>query len=103
MPFGTRRDVTAVGFEWVNHSLYPTKIGEQRVIVGQHNKSTTQPYSASLLNMSAMSYGALSDRAILALSSDANPRNFYHNTGKVSTSRFHKLAFRFDAQGGQIM
>jgi len=82
MPFGTRRDTTAVGFEWVNHSLYPTKIGEQRVIIGQHNQSTTQPYSASLLNISAMSYGALSDRAILALSSGAKLGNFYHNTGE---------------------
>ncbi|KAL7446978.1 hypothetical protein ACHAXM_011055 [Skeletonema potamos] len=90
MPFGTRRDATAVGFEWVNHSMYPTKIGEQRVIIGQHNQSTTQPYSASLLNISAMSYGALSDRAILALSSGARLGNFYHNTGEGSMSRFHK-------------
>ncbi|KAL7496338.1 hypothetical protein ACHAWT_004489 [Skeletonema menzelii] len=90
MPFGTRRDATAVGFEWVNHSLYPTKIGEQRVIIGQHNEATTQPYSASLLNISAMSYGALSDRAILALSSGAKLGNFYHNTGEGSMSRFHK-------------
>ena len=82
MPFGTRKDVQAVGFEWVNHSMYPTKLGEQRVIIGQHNNNTTQPYSASLLNISAMSYGALSDRAILALSSGAKLGNFYHNTGE---------------------
>lgn len=90
MPFGTRMDVNEIGFEWVFHSLYPTKIAEQRVIIGQHNKNTTQPYSASLLNISAMSYGALSDRAIIALSSGAKLGNFYHNTGEGGLSRFHK-------------
>lgn len=91
MPFGTRRDVNSVGFEWANHSLYPTKLDEQRVIIGKNNsEKTTQPYSASLLNISAMSYGALSDRAILALSNGAKLGNFYHNTGEGSMSQYHK-------------
>mmetsp|Transcript_20906 Transcript_20906/g.42681 ORF Transcript_20906/g.42681 Transcript_20906/m.42681 type:complete len:282 (-) Transcript_20906:685-1530(-) len=41
MPFGTRRDVNAIGYEWANHSLYPTKIGEQRVMIGRNNPETT--------------------------------------------------------------
>ena len=41
-----------------------------------------QPYSASLLNVSAMSYGALSQNAILALNGGAKLGNFYHNTGE---------------------
>ena len=49
-----------------------------------------QPYSASLLNVSAMSYGALSQNAILALNGGAKLGNFYHNTGEGGISRFHK-------------
>ncbi|KAL7549159.1 hypothetical protein ACHAWF_012421 [Thalassiosira exigua] len=90
MPFGTRRDSSAVGYEWANHSIFPTKIREQRVVMGKNNPATTQPYSASLLNISAMSYGALSDRAILALSNGARIGGFYHNTGEGSMSQFHK-------------
>ncbi|KAL9187423.1 hypothetical protein ACHAXT_001526 [Thalassiosira profunda] len=90
MPFGTRRAVDKIGYEWANHSMYPTKIGEQRVLIGQNNPATTQPYSASLLNISAMSYGALSDRAILALSSGAKLGGFSHNTGEGAISRFHE-------------
>ena len=89
-PFGTRRNVNAVGYEWAQHSLYPTKIGEQRILVGGNNPHTTQPYSASMLNISAMSYGALSDRAILALSAGAKLGNFYHNTGEGAISKFHR-------------
>ncbi|KAL7478879.1 hypothetical protein ACHAW6_004627 [Cyclotella cf. meneghiniana] len=93
MAFGTRRDVNAIGYEWVNHSLYPTKIDakEQRVMIGRNNPQwCTQPYSSSLLNISAMSYGALSDRAILALSSGAKLGQFSHNTGEGGISDFHK-------------
>jgi glutamate synthase domain-containing protein 2 len=93
MAFGTRRDVNAIGYEWVNHSLYPTDIGgssSQRVLIGGNNSWCTKPYSSSLLNISAMSYGALSDRAILALSSGAKLGGFSHNTGEGGISDFHK-------------
>ena len=90
LPFGTRRNVNEVGYEWANHSLFPTELDEQRVQIGANNPFTTQPYSASLLNISAMSYGALSDRAILSLSAGAKLGNFYHNTGEGAISKFHK-------------
>jgi len=93
MPFGTRRDANAIGYEWANHSLYPTTldVAQQRVLIGGNNPQwCTQPYSASLLNISAMSYGALSDRAILALSAGAKLGNFSHNTGEGALSDFHK-------------
>ena len=91
LPFGTRRDVYAGGYEWVTHSLYPTHVPEEnrRVEIGCTNPDTTQPYSASLLNVSAMSYGALSDNAILALNGGARMGDFYHNTGEGGVSRFH--------------
>jgi glutamate synthase domain-containing protein 2 len=96
MPFGTRRDVRAVGYEWILHStLSPTQLeaSNQRVMIGGNNREdqgTIQPYDSSLLNISAMSYGALSDRAILALSSGAKLGNFSHNTGEGGMSDFHK-------------
>ena len=89
MPFGTRFDVYEEGYEWVTHSLWPTHIDEaaSRVTIG--GKNCTQPYSAALLNVSAMSYGALSDNAILALNGGAQLGGFYHNTGEGGVSRFH--------------
>ncbi len=60
LPFGTQQNVNAVGYEWVEHSLMPTQIHMQEARVSVGAADCTQPYSASLLNISAMSYGALS-------------------------------------------
>jgi glutamate synthase domain-containing protein 2 len=75
--------------------MYSTQleVAKQRVLIGANNmddQGTTQPYSSALLNISAMSYGALSDVAILALSSGARIGNFSHNTGEGGMSDFHK-------------
>lgn len=91
LAFGTRRDVYAPRYEWACHSMFPkppipsddatTWNSEQprrRVWVGTPEFGTTKPYSASLLNVSAMSYGAISDNAILALSAGAKMGHFYH-------------------------
>jgi glutamate synthase domain-containing protein 2 len=91
LPFGTRRNVYESGYEWANHSMYPTTIKFEdgaRVIIG--GPDCTRPYDASILNISAMSYGALSDNAILALSTAGKSGNFFHNTGEGGVSRFHK-------------
>ena len=68
-PFGTQLDVHAHGYEWINHSLAPTELPSHdfRVSIGDAGSSCTQPYSASVFNISAMSFGALSANAILAL------------------------------------
>lgn len=90
LPFGTRKDVYETGYEWVNHSIWPSAVPKenQRILIGgPHCK---KPYSCSLLNISAMSYGALSDNAILALNEGAYYGKFYHNTGEGGISRFHK-------------
>ena len=58
-----------------------------RVAVG--GPDCKQPYSASLLNISAMSYGSLSANAVLALNSGAKMGNFAHNTGEGGISKFH--------------
>jgi glutamate synthase domain-containing protein 2 len=89
VPFGTKRDVYAVGYEWVNHSIRPVEaIPEHgRVMVG--GPDCKQPYSASIFNVSAMSFGALSSNAILALSKGAKQGEFYHNTGEGGISPHH--------------
>ncbi len=89
VPFGTLRDVYEVGYEWVNHSLQPLHLETKdlRVLVG--GPDCTQPYSASILNISAMSYGSLSKNAILALSMGAKLGGFAHNTGEGGISPYH--------------
>ncbi len=89
LPFGTQRDVYATGYEWINHSLAPTHVAaaDSRVLVG--GPDCTQPYSASLLNVSAMSYGSLSKNAILALNGGARIGGFAHNTGEGGLSPYH--------------
>jgi len=89
LPFGTQRDVYATGYEWINHSLAPVEPRHEcaRVVVG--NVACRQPYSASILNVSAMSYGSLSKNAVLALNAGARMGHFAHNTGEGGISPYH--------------
>jgi glutamate synthase domain-containing protein 2 len=89
VPFGTLHDVYAPDYEWVNHSIDPKHHeGEPpRVVIG--GPDCRQPYSASLYNISAMSYGSLSKNAVLALSSGAKKGGFYHNTGEGGLTPYH--------------
>ncbi len=88
-PFGTQMDVGANGYEWINHSLMPTELPghDFRVTIGA---TRSQPYSASVFNISAMSFGALSGNAILALNAGAKRGGFAHDTGEGSISRYHR-------------
>ena len=88
-PFGTVFDVYRNGYEWINHSLAPEENLEKnpRIIFGADNCS--QPYAASPLNISAMSYGALSKNAIMALNKGAKQGGFAHNTGEGGLSPYH--------------
>ncbi len=91
LPFGTRHDVYRQGYEWINHSLNARNASgeELRVRIGEHS-SCTQPYDASLLNISAMSFGSLSRHAIEALNRGAKAGGFYHNTGEGGISPYHQ-------------
>lgn len=88
-PFGTQHDVYASDFEWINHSLASVEIESHdfRIVIGADCK---QPYSASVFNISAMSFGSLSANAILALNAGARAGGFYHDTGEGSISRYHR-------------
>ena len=89
LPFGTQQNVYEVGYEWLGHSLAPTIIepGAMRIKVG--GPQCTQPYSASIFNISAMSYGALSKNAVLALNGGAKDGGFAHNTGEGGLTPYH--------------
>ena len=88
-PFGTQLDVGLQGYEWINHSLTPTELESHdfRITIGE---GRAHPYSASVFNISAMSYGALSGNAILALNAGAKRGGFAHDTGEGSISSFHR-------------
>ncbi len=90
-PFGTQEDVYETGYEWMEHSMYPrtfeTMDHNPRVLIG--GPGCQQPYSASILNISAMSFGALSKNAVLALNGGAKTGSFAHNTGEGGISPYH--------------
>jgi glutamate synthase domain-containing protein 2 len=89
-PFGTQLNVHAEGYEWMNHSVAPTKLASHdfRITIGAER---AQPYSASVFNISAMSFGALSANAILALNAGAKRGSFAHDTGEGSISQHHRV------------
>ena len=89
-PFGTRKRVYESGHEWLTHSAVPTKIADHdfRVLIG--GPDCRQPYDASIFNISAMSFGALSANAILALNKGAKAGGFAQDTGEGGISRYHR-------------
>ena len=90
-PFGTLRNVYGGDYEWINHSLAPAEVRDHdfRIVIGAERR---QPYSASVFNISAMSFGALSAAAIRALNGGAKRGGFYHDTGEGSISPYHRDA-----------
>ena len=89
LPFGTERNVYAGGHEWINHSLAPVHSDAEAFRIDVGGANCQQPYSASVLNISAMSFGSLSANAILALSGGAKGGGFYHDTGEGGLSPYH--------------
>lgn len=89
-PFGTQLNVYAPNYEWMNHSMFPVQIdcSDFRISIG--GPDCRQPYSASVFNISAMSFGALSANAIMALNEGARRGGFYHDTGEGSISQYHR-------------
>jgi glutamate synthase domain-containing protein 2 len=88
-PFGTQLSVYSDGFEWMLHSLTPRPLATEpfRITIG--GPDCAKPYSASVLNISAMSFGALSANAIRALNGGAKIGGFAHDTGEGGFSPYH--------------
>ena len=95
-PFGTSESVYSSGYAWVTHSVVPKHITDTdfRVTIGGND--CAQPYSASIYNISAMSFGSLSANAISALNKGAKEGGFAHDTGEGGISEYHK-------QGGDLI
>ena len=94
-PFGTERDVYDSGYSWLTHSISPRPMvadpeADLRVIIG--GPQCTQPYSASVLNISAMSFGALGEAAVRAMNQGAKAGGFAHDTGEGGLSKYHAEA-----------
>ena len=89
LPFGTRKDMYADGHEWVAHSLAPTHLDPSQMRVRIGGPQCKQPYNASLFNVSGMSYGSLSQNAVMALNGGALDGGFAQNTGEGGLSRYH--------------
>ncbi len=89
-PFGTHKNVHNAGYEWINHSVRTREIHDTnfRTLIGE--RTCSQPYSLSLFNVSAMSFGALSANAVLALNKGAKLGGFAQDTGEGGISRYHR-------------
>jgi glutamate synthase domain-containing protein 2 len=94
--FGMQTNSSDPGFEWVAHSVYPVQLSEKDLRVWIGNSQCLQPYHASIFNIGAMSYGALSKTAIAALNKGASMAAFAHNTGEGGISEHH-------LQGGDLI
>jgi len=97
LPFGTQRNVYSEGYEWISHSLAPKHVDAQKLRIMIGGSQCKKPYSASVFNISAMSYGALSNNAVSALNGGAKLGGFYHNTGEGGLSPYHL------AEGGDVV
>ena len=89
-PFGTIENVYGTGYSWLTHSATPTHITDFDFRVRIGGSACRQPYAASLYNISAMSFGALSGNAISALNRGAKKGGFAHDTGEGGISRYHR-------------
>jgi len=89
-PFGTTENVYSSGYAWLTHSATPVTIADTNFRVRVGGPACRQPYEMSLYNISAMSFGALSGSAILALNTGARKGGFAHDTGEGSISRYHR-------------
>lgn len=89
-PFGTREDVYEAGYAWLTHSIAARHVQDRDFRVRVGGADCAKPYDVSLYNISAMSFGALSANAILALNKGARKGGFAHDTGEGGISRHHR-------------
>ncbi|NPU14343.1 FMN-binding glutamate synthase family protein [Bradyrhizobium sp. 83012] len=88
-PFGTQEDVYREGYEWMHHSMSPKPHAEEKFRITIGGPDCAKPYSASVFNISAMSFGALSPNAVRALNGGAKRGGFAHDTGEGGFSPYH--------------
>jgi glutamate synthase domain-containing protein 2 len=89
-PFGTQEDVYREGYEWMHHSVAPKVHSNEKFRITIGGPDCAKPYSASVFNISAMSFGALSPNAVRALNAGARKGGFAHDTGEGGVSPYHR-------------
>ena len=89
-PFGTQYDVYSDGYEWLRHSIAPKPVATEPFRIAVGGPDCARPYSASVFNISAMSFGALSPNAVRALNGGAKKGGFAHDTGEGGFSPYHR-------------
>ena len=82
MAFGTERDIDEVGYEYLVHSARPVDLPDEAFRVRVGGPDCARPYDMALMNVSAMSFGALSANALRALNNGARKGRFAHDTGE---------------------
>ena len=88
-PFGTQLELNTSDYEGLKHSMFPTVVNEELPTIVVGGSDCKQPYRASLLNVSAMSFGSLSENAVMAINKGAKKGGFYQNTGEGGLTQFH--------------
>jgi glutamate synthase domain-containing protein 2 len=89
-PFGTQKNVYEEGYEWMHHSVAPRPHASEAFRIDIGGPDCAKPYSASVFNISAMSFGSLSPNAILSLNAGAKKGGFAHDTGEGGVSPYHQ-------------
>lgn len=89
-PFGTELDIHGSDYEWLAHSIAAREVDPKDFRVDVGGPQCSKPYSVSVLNISAMSFGALGANAVEALNLGAKKGGFYHDTGEGSISPYHR-------------
>jgi glutamate synthase domain-containing protein 2 len=89
-PFGTQENVYRNGYEWIHHSVAPKVYSGESFRITIGGPDCSKPYSASVFNISAMSFGALSPNAVRALNAGAEKGGFAHDTGEGGVSSYHR-------------
>jgi glutamate synthase domain-containing protein 2 len=89
-PFGTQENIYAEGYEWMHHSMAPRPNAAEKFRITIGGPDCAKPYSASVFNISAMSFGALSPNAVRALNAGAKKGGFAHDTGEGGVSPYHR-------------
>src|SRR5882757_873963 len=90
MPFSTQENIYAEGYEWMHHSMAPRPHASEKFRITIGGPDCAKPYSASVFNISAMSFGALSPNAVRALNTGAKKGGFAHDTGEGGVSPYHR-------------
>jgi glutamate synthase domain-containing protein 2 len=89
-PFGTQEDVYKEGYEWMHHSVAPKTSGAEKFRITVGGPECAKPYSSSVFNISAMSFGSLSPNAVRSLNAGAKKGEFAHDTGEGGVSPYHR-------------